>query len=328
MVAIPKKDGKVRITVNYKKLNAISSLDQPPIPRVDEVLDSLGKGRLFSLFDLVSSFRQITIDKDTIPLTAFCTPTRLFEWLVMPQGSNAAPGRFVKVINEAIKDLDRVAAYLDDVIVYDPGPAAHVASIRSLFERLRKNNLKLSPSKANLGATEADPLGYLIYSSGVVPNAHKVTALAKMPVPKNKKQPRSLLGVIGYYRKILKNLSTRLLPINALLKQGVKFVFTPEMEDIVRQTLNEAATPRTWSTRTGTPSPTASALFAFTATPASTGSGQPSSKNNLAVPSAPSSSSAAPPSTTNGPGSPSTSKPVASSGPSNASVATSSPPSS
>ena len=170
MVAIPKKDGKVRITVNYKKLNAISSLDQPPIPRVDEVLDSLGKGRLFSLFDLVSSFRQITIDKDTIPLTAFCTPTRLFEWLVMPQGSNAAPGRFVKVINEAIKDLDRVAAYLDDVIVYDPGPAAHVASIRSLFERLRKNNLKLSPSKANLGATEADPLGYLIYSSGVVPN--------------------------------------------------------------------------------------------------------------------------------------------------------------
>ena len=78
--------------VNYKKLNAISSLGQLHISRVDEVLESLGKGRIFSLFDLVSSFHRITIDKNTIPLTAFCTPTRLFEWFVMPQGSNAATG--------------------------------------------------------------------------------------------------------------------------------------------------------------------------------------------------------------------------------------------
>ena len=79
MVAIPKKDGKVKINVKYKKLKAISSLGQLPIPRVDEILDYLGKGRIFSLFDLVSSFHQITSDKDTIPLTAFCRPTGLFE---------------------------------------------------------------------------------------------------------------------------------------------------------------------------------------------------------------------------------------------------------
>ena len=138
MVAIPKKDGSVRIAVNYKKLNAISSLAQIPIPRVDEVLDSLGKGRIFSLFDLLSSFHQITIDKDTIPLTALCTPTRLFERLVMPHCSSAAPGWFVNVINEVIQGLDRVAADLDDVIVFDLDPATHVDNIRSLFERLRK----------------------------------------------------------------------------------------------------------------------------------------------------------------------------------------------
>ena len=65
--------------MNYKKLTAISLLAELPILRFDEVLDSLGKGRIFSLFDLVSSFHQITIDKDTIPLTAFCTQARLFE---------------------------------------------------------------------------------------------------------------------------------------------------------------------------------------------------------------------------------------------------------
>lgn len=91
MVAIPKKDEGVRTTINYKKLNVTSSLGQLPIPHVDEILDSLGRERKFSLFDLLSSFRQSTIDKDTVPLTAFCTPGRLFEWLVMPSGQQCRP---------------------------------------------------------------------------------------------------------------------------------------------------------------------------------------------------------------------------------------------
>ena len=124
MVAIPKKDGNVRVTVNCKKLNAraISSFRLLLIPRVDEVLDSLGKGRIFSLFDLVSSFHQITIDKGIIPVTAFCKPTRVFKWIIKSLGSSASPGWFVKVINERIKGPARVAAYLDAVIVFDPRP--------------------------------------------------------------------------------------------------------------------------------------------------------------------------------------------------------------
>ena len=71
LVVIPKKSGGVRITVNYKKLNQISKLNQLPTPRVDQVLDSLGSGRVFSLFDLVFSFHQVRVHRDTVPLTAF-----------------------------------------------------------------------------------------------------------------------------------------------------------------------------------------------------------------------------------------------------------------
>ena len=85
--------------MNYKKLNQISKLSQLPIPRMDQVLDSSGSGRVFSLFDLVLSVHQIKAHKDTVPLTAFCTPTGVYEWLVMPQGSCPSPGWFVKVIN-------------------------------------------------------------------------------------------------------------------------------------------------------------------------------------------------------------------------------------
>ena len=140
---------------------------------------------------------QITIDKDTIPLTAFCTPTRLFEWLVMPQGSNAAPGWFVEVINEVIKYLDRVAASLDDGIVFDPDPTVQVANVHSLFEPLRKYNLIFSPAKAKLGATDADFLRHTISSSGVSPYPDKVAALTKMPMPKNTSRLAHFLAALG-----------------------------------------------------------------------------------------------------------------------------------
>ena len=161
----------------------------------------------------------------------------------MPQGSSASPGWFVKVINEVIKGLERVTAYLDDIIVVDPDPTDHVAKIRALFSRLRKHHLKLSPSKAKIGATTADFLGHTIFAGGYSPNSDKVAALTKMPMPTDKKQVRSLLGGINYYGKFLPNLSRRLRPINALLKQGATFDFTPAMETTIRAILHELTEP-------------------------------------------------------------------------------------
>ena len=135
-VIIPKKSGGILLTINNKKLINISILGELPIPRVDHILDKLGSVRIFSLFDLVSSFYQITVHKDRIPLTAFCTTTGLFEWLVVPQGRSAAPGWFVKVMNEVIKGIAHVAAYLDYVVVFDPDPSAHVFPIQRLFKQL------------------------------------------------------------------------------------------------------------------------------------------------------------------------------------------------
>ena len=161
----------------------------------------------------------------------------------MPQGSGAAPGWFVKVINEVIKGIERVAAYVDDIIVSDPDPAAHTVSIRAMFKNLRKNNLKLSPAKGKISTTKADFLRHTISPDGVSPNADKVAAITMMPMSKSVKQIRALLGGIGCYRKFLENLSTQLRPITALFKQGDKFLFIPAMEAVVRQILRKLATP-------------------------------------------------------------------------------------
>ena len=136
-----------------------------------------------------------------------------------------------------------MAAYLDDVIVFDSDPVTHVRTIRSIFGRLRKHSLKLSPSKARLGATDANFLGHSISPAGLSPNSEKVPALTNMPMPTDVKQVRALMGGINYYRKILPDLSKRLRPINALLRKGVKFAFTPAMEKLVREILAELTTP-------------------------------------------------------------------------------------
>ena len=129
------------------------------------------------------------------------------------------------------------------MIVFDSDPTAHVENMRALFERLRKHNLKSSPSKARLGATDADFLGHFISPAGVRPNADKISDLTKMPMPRDLKQVCALLGGVGYYRQLLRDLSKRIRPITSLLRKGVKFELTLAMEKIVREILAELAAP-------------------------------------------------------------------------------------
>ena len=147
------------------------------------------------------------------------------------------------MIDEVIKGLAQVAAYLEDVIVFDSDPTAHVKTIRALFECLRKHNLKLPPSKARLGARDARFLGHFIPPAGICPNEEKKSALMKVPMPKHFKKVRALMGGVRYYRKFLPDLSKRIRPLTALLRKGVNYVFTPVMELVVRQILAELVAP-------------------------------------------------------------------------------------
>lgn len=150
-----------------------------PIPRVDQELDSLGKGQVFYLFNPVSSFHSVTVHKEIVPLTVFCTPTALYEWLVVPQSINSpSPGWF-------IKGLEHVAVYLDSVIVFVSSPTADAETIRSLFERLDKHNIKLFPPKDCLGATDTDFMGHSFSPASMRPAAEKVSALITMPMTRD-----------------------------------------------------------------------------------------------------------------------------------------------
>lgn len=150
------------------------------------------------MIDLDSSFLHNTAHKAIIRFAVVCTPTRLCYCRIM------APSWLVKVVNECIKGLEQVSPYLDNVIVFDSGRTAQVKAICTTFERLRKHNLELSPSKARLGATGADGLVHSTSTAGLCPNTETVSALIILPTAGNPEQLCALLIGVEYYHKFLR----------------------------------------------------------------------------------------------------------------------------
>ena len=243
LVCVRKKSGGIRITLHYQKLNKVTEIPQIAIPRVDEVLDTLGGGSFFSVFDLFPRFSQLKIHPDTILLPACCTPNGLYEWLRMPQGAAGAPAWLVSVMRLVAADLDNIRMYLDVAFGSDDCPIHHVATLATFFERLRLHELKLSPNKPRIGAARVDVLGHVISADDVRPNDDRVAALTRMPMPTDITQLRSLLRGLSYYRKFLPKMARRIRPITVLLKRGVAFGFTSTMEDTVRALRAEVAAP-------------------------------------------------------------------------------------
>lgn len=134
--------------------------------------------------------------------------------------------------------------HLDDVTVFDFDPTADIKTIRTLFECLRKHDLKLSPSKALPGATDVGFLRDSISSSGLCPKAEKVSAgLVKKFMPRDLKQVLYVMGGVGHYRKSLCDLSERIRPTTSFLRKEIKLAFTPAIKAIERGIFAELTPP-------------------------------------------------------------------------------------
>ena len=233
---------------------------------------------------------------DTIPLTAFCTPNGLYEWLRMPPGAAGAPAWFVSVMRLVTAGPDNILMYLD-AIGPDDCPLHHVATLATFFARLRLHKLKLSPDKSRIGAARVVFLGHVILADGVRLNDARVAALARMPMPTDIKQLRSLLGGLSYYRKFLPNMAYHIRPVTALLKRALRSNSPPQWRIPFAHFSRNSPHPLYLSFRTRTRSSTRLGPCASIATPAPLVSAPPLNKNSQMAPYAPSSTSAEPPST-------------------------------
>jgi hypothetical protein len=211
---VKKKDGSLRMCVDYHTLNAVTIKNKYPLPRIDVLFDQLAGAKVFSKIDLRSGYHQIKIRPSDIPKTAFSTRHGLYEFLVMSFGLTNAPTYFIYLMNLVfMNELDKfIVVFIDDILIYSNNEAEHAKHLRIVLQRLRDHKLYAKFSKCEFWLDSVKFLGHTISKDGISLDPSKVQEVMDWKPPKSVHQIRSFLGLAGYYRRFIPDFSRMLKP--------------------------------------------------------------------------------------------------------------------
>lgn len=250
LIVVPKKLGvsgkpKLRIVIDFRKLNNITIGDSFPLPNIVEILDQLGNAMYFTTLDLASGFHQIQMCEQDKCKTAFSSPYGHFEYNRMPFGLKNAPATFQRLMNSVLTGLQGIKCfvYLDDIVIHAASLVEHNKRLIEVFDRLRENNLKMQPEKCEFLRKEVNYLGHVITNEGIKPDPAKITAVKEFPTPKCEKDIQSFLGLAGYYRRFIKDFSKIARPLSQLLRKDNLFEWTQTQNNAFNELKESLTTP-------------------------------------------------------------------------------------
>jgi hypothetical protein len=234
---VKKKDGTMRMCVDYRAINKITIKNKYPLPRIDELLDRLLGAKYFSKIDLRAGYWQVRIAEEDVPKTAFRTRYGHYEFLVMPFGLTNAPATFMHLMQQTFREHldDSVIVFIDDVLVYSKTKHEHEQHLRTVLQVLRGKQLYAKLSKCEFFQTEIGFLGHVINQYGIKMEPSKVDAVLKWPAPKNIHELRSFLGLAGYYRRFVRDFSKVASPLSVLLHKNTPYDWTSAQEQAFNQ---------------------------------------------------------------------------------------------
>ena len=234
----PGEPPKRRLCVDYRAINSLL----PPVknafskakgittlvllPKIDEIYAHLKDSKIYSTFDMRSGYYHMVLSEESRPKSAFVSAYGKWEFKRCPFGLAQAPVYFQRLINEVLSGLTFAFGYLDDILVFSPDMETHLKHLRILFERLRSADLKLKEVKCNFLKKHIQYLGHIISGEGIAPVPEKLESIQKMLLPKNPKEVKQFLGLIGYYRKSIPHFSDLARPLNALTWKETVFEWT------------------------------------------------------------------------------------------------------
>uniref|UniRef100_A0A8C6TU90 Gypsy retrotransposon integrase-like protein 1 n=1 Tax=Neogobius melanostomus TaxID=47308 RepID=A0A8C6TU90_9GOBI len=221
IVLVKKKDGSLRLCVDYRLLNSKTRKDAFPLPRIEESLDALSGAQWFSTLDLAAGYNQVPVTESDKAKTAFCTLFGLFEWNRMPFGLCNAPSTFQRLMERIFGDQNcqSLLLYLDDVVIFSSTVEEHITRLETVLSRLQKEGLKAKLEKCAFFKSEVSYLGHVISREGVSTDPSKIEAVSKWPHPNGVSELCSFLGFTSYYRRFIEGFAKLAAPLHRLVAE-------------------------------------------------------------------------------------------------------------
>uniref|UniRef100_A0A3Q1GC55 Gypsy retrotransposon integrase-like protein 1 n=1 Tax=Acanthochromis polyacanthus TaxID=80966 RepID=A0A3Q1GC55_9TELE len=240
IVLVLKKDGSIRFCIDFRKVNAQSAFDAYPLPRLDDLIERVGQARFITTLDLCKGYWQVPLANSAKPLTAFRTPQGLFQFTKMPFGLHGAPATFQRLMNQVLAGMDTFAAsYLDDVVIFSNSWKEHLSHLEMVLGKIKQAGLTINPKKCALVKQETQYLGYILGGGVIKPVQDKVEAIRARERPTTRKQVKSFLGLVGWYRRFIPNFSTRAAPLTDLTSTAKAHMVWGEEQENAFQDLKE-----------------------------------------------------------------------------------------
>ena len=223
IVLVRKKNGSLRMCVDYRKLNAKTVKDAYPLPRIEESFDALQGASWFSTLDLASGFNQIGVTEEDKAKTAFITPFGLFEYNRMPFGLCNAPACFARLMQACLNEqiFQILLVYLDDILIFSKTFEEHLERLEMVLKRLREHGLKLKLEKCTFLRRRVTYLGHEVSGAGIAPDPQKIAVVQEWPVPQTVKELRTFLGFASYYRRFIESFAKIAGPLHQLVNNSL-----------------------------------------------------------------------------------------------------------
>jgi hypothetical protein len=224
---IPKKDDTVRFISDFRNLNKFIKRKPYPLPKIQDLLLKLEGFNYGTSLDLNMGYYHIALSPASRKLCTIVFPFGKYEYQRLPMGLANSPDIFQEEMSNLMGDLEYVRAYIDDLAILTKGSwEDHLEKLDEVLDRINKAGLKVNAAKSFFGRDSLEYLGYQITRSGIKPQEKKVQAILNIKAPTTKKQLRSFIGIVNYYRDMWIRRSEILAPLSALCSKTAKFKWT------------------------------------------------------------------------------------------------------